>query len=350
LLRVPYDEMFAEFLRVLKKNGFTAERAERCARIFAQNSLDGVASHGLNRFPDFIDQINRGLIDVNAEATLEASFGALERWEGNLGPGILNATLCMARAVSLAKEYGVGSVALKNTNHWMRAGTYGWQAADAGCIGICWTNTPPLMPPWGAKEAKVGNNQLVIAIPCAEGHIVVDIAMTLFSIGKMQTYQLRKEQLPMVGGYDSAGNLTCDPGSILDAKRPLPIGYWKGSGLAMLLDLTAIALSGGLSTRLLGMVGTSYKASQVFLVFDLSKMPDQDALREEVELIVAGFHAAAPVAEGQEVRFPGEGSLRTRRENLAQGAPVDESIWEKCWRCRANEQGAVRMGRPPNFS
>ena len=69
------------------------------------------------------------------------------------------------RAISIAKENGIGCVVLKNTNHWMRGGTYGWQAADAGCIGICFTNTIANMPPWGGKEPKLGNNPLVIAVP-----------------------------------------------------------------------------------------------------------------------------------------------------------------------------------------
>lgn len=329
-MRVPYEKLQAEFRRVLEKNGFGHDKAELCAKVFAQNSLDGVASHGLNRFPEFIAQVSEGLVDATASPTLEERFGAWERWEGNLGPGICNATFCMDRAIALAREYGLGAVALKNTNHWMRAGTYGWQAAEAGCIGICWTNTPPLMPPWGAKETKVGNNPLVIAVPRANGqHVVVDAAMSLFAIGKMHSYRLSGYLLPLDGGYDEQGNLTRDPGSILASKRPLPIGYWKGSGLALLLDLTAVALSGGLSTRQLGMKDTHYKASQVFLAFDMSKLPDAAQFQEELELIVADFQAAAPVADGQAVRYPGQGSWQTRQENLAQGVPVEPAIWQK---------------------
>ena len=66
-----------------------------------------------------------------------ASFGAMERWDGQRGFGPLNARHAMARAVELAHQFGIGMVALGNNNHWMRGGTYGWQAADAGCIGIC---------------------------------------------------------------------------------------------------------------------------------------------------------------------------------------------------------------------
>ena len=77
----------------------------------------------------------------------------MERWDGQRGFGPLNARHAMARAVELAHQFGIGMVALGNNNHWMRGGTYGWQAADAGCIGICWSNTCPNMPAWGARCA-----------------------------------------------------------------------------------------------------------------------------------------------------------------------------------------------------
>jgi 3-dehydro-L-gulonate 2-dehydrogenase len=97
----------------------------------------------------------------------------MERWDGRRGPGNLNAHASMARAIALAREHGVGCVALANTNHWMRGGSYGWQAAEAGVIGICWTNTLANVPPWGASEPRIGNNPLVVAVPRADGHVVL---------------------------------------------------------------------------------------------------------------------------------------------------------------------------------
>ena len=92
----------------------------------------------------------------------------------------------MDRAVELARANGIGCVALGNTNHWLRGGSYGWQAAEAGCVGICWTNTQPNMPAWGARDRRIGNNPFVMAVPRKEGHVVVDIAMAQFSYGQME--------------------------------------------------------------------------------------------------------------------------------------------------------------------
>ena len=178
-----------------------------------------------------------------------ARFGALERWDGRSGPGNLNAYAAMERAMALSREHGVGCVALGNTNHWMRGGTYGWQAAEAGLIGICWTNTMPNLPPWGATEPCIGNNPLVIGVPRAKGPVVLDMAMSQFSYGALESYRKRGEALPVDGGFDADGNLTRDAGAIEASQRLLPVGYWKGSGLAVVLDAMAAMLSLGKATH-----------------------------------------------------------------------------------------------------
>ena len=164
-IRIPFEDMKQEFRRVLLKVGFTPDRADQLADIFAQNSLDGVASHGWNRFPALIEQIGRGYVKVEAEPEKVAAFGAWEQWDAKFGPGPLNALVATNRAMELAREYGVGCVGLKNTNHWMRAGAYGRRAAEAGFVLLCWTNAIPTMPPYGGRENRLGNNPLVIAVP-----------------------------------------------------------------------------------------------------------------------------------------------------------------------------------------
>src|SRR5881397_1182575 len=156
-MRVPFDELQTVLAAALRKAGMTGDRASLCARLFAEASRDGVASHGLNRFPRFMRMAARGLVDVHAAPALVTAHGSLERWDGRRGPGNLNAHASMARAIALSRLHGVSCVALANTNHWMRGGSYGWQAAEAGVIAVCWTNTLANMPPWGAADPRLGN-------------------------------------------------------------------------------------------------------------------------------------------------------------------------------------------------
>jgi 3-dehydro-L-gulonate 2-dehydrogenase len=320
-MRVPFDQLHDTLRRALLATGLEPDRADLSARLFAETSRDGVASHGLNRFPRFMRMIARGVVDVRARPERIAAHGALERWDGHGGPGNLNAWEAMTRAIALGREHGAGCVALGNTNHWMRGGTYGWQAAEAGLVGICWTNTLANLPPWGAADPRVGNNPLIIAVPREAGHVVLDMAMSQFSVGTLASYRLRGEPLPVDGGYDSGGTLTRDPAAIEASGRLLPSGFWKGSGLSLVLDLVAALLSAGRATHEIPLEPELETGlSQVFLTLDPSAMPGQDA--GLADRVIDHLHAGAG-----DVRYPGERTLETRRQSLRDGVPVDPTIW-----------------------
>ena len=326
MIRVSYQEVCDVLSRILLRFGFMEDRARFCAQLFADTSRDGVYSHGLDRFPRFVRGIRKGLVDVLATPTLVSTHGALEQWNGNRGVGNLNAWQSMARAIALSRQHGMGCVALANTNHWMRGGTYGWQAAEAGVIGICWTNTMPNLPPWGASDPRVGNNPLVIAVPRPKGHVVLDMAMSQFSYGALASYRMRGELLPVDGGFDSQGQLTRDPEAIELSARPLPIGYWKGSAMALMLDLVAGLLSGGLFThQIVADPEEESSLSQVFISLDLSSLANSRVAEKLAGQVIGHFQS--PEQTGQRVRYPGERVLEMRRENMARGIPVQPSIW-----------------------
>jgi len=319
-MRVSYQDLHDALLRALATTGLEPDRASLCARIVADSSRDGVASHGLNLFPRLMTMIRAGVVDVGARPVRVSAQGALERWDGQRGIGNLNAHASMDAAIALARVHGIGCVALANTNHWMRGGTYGWQAAEAGVIGLCWTNTLPNLPPWGAATPRVGNNPLVIAVPRSGGaHVVLDMAMSQFSYGALASYRMRGEALPVPGGFDSAGELTTDPAAIEASRRPLPIGFWKGSGLALMLDMMAALLSGGRATHEVPADPEQETGlSQVFVAADISRLEAPDATSGTVDAILEHLQA----------RYPGERTLETRRQNLQQGIPVEPSIFE----------------------
>jgi 3-dehydro-L-gulonate 2-dehydrogenase len=328
MIRVPIQEVHEVLREILEKLGLSRERAELCARLFAESSRDGVYSHGLGRFPRFVRGIRDGLVNVHATPELVAARGPLERWNGRSGVGNLNAWQSMERAIALARTHGAGCVALAHTNHWMRGGTYGWQAADAGVIGICWTNTMPNLPPWGSGIPLLGNNPLVIAVPRPKGHLVLDMAMSQFSYGALESYRSRGELLPVEGGFDSEGKLTRDPAAIEASGRPLPIGYWKGSGLALMLDLLAGLLSGGLVThQVVADPERETDLSQVFIALDLSSFGDSSAAAMVADEVVS--HLQSSLRNGDQVRYPGENVLKIRNESLAKGIGVEPGLWKE---------------------
>ncbi|HEX3572634.1 MAG TPA: 3-dehydro-L-gulonate 2-dehydrogenase [Acidobacteriaceae bacterium] len=333
MLRILYDQLYAALLRATEHLGLRGERAALCARLFAETTCDGVYTHGLNRFPRFAQMVANGCIQVDAEPVRVSGAAALERWDGRLGPGNISAWHTMERTLTLAREYGIGAVALSNTNHWMRGGSYGWQAAEAGMFGVCWTNTLPNLPAWGSASPVLGNNPLVIAIPHRDGdagrHIVLDMAMSQFSYGALSSYAARSAMLPVPGGYDENGELTRDPSAIEASKRALPVGYWKGAGLSTVLDLVAAMLSGGKAAHEIPQDPTRESGvSQIFIAIDSAALGG----REELDSIAAGvlesLKAAPPLEPGRPVRYPGEQTLHLREENMRLGVPVDPEVWK----------------------
>lgn len=328
LTLIPSEKMQEVLYKLFLKYKFTDAKAKLMAEVFTDNSLSGVNSHGINRVSPFIKYIEEGLVKKDAEAVKVESFGSIERWDGNFGPGIINARICTNRAIELAKSHGMGLVALRNTNHWMRGGSYGWQTAEAGCISILFTNTKPNMPPWGAKESRLGNNPFIISIPRAGGHIVLDMAISQFSFGKINEYKLRGEQLPYPGGWDENDELSKDPEKILSKERGLPIGYWKGSALSMVLDMLATILSAGNSTSKIGLNEHETGISQIFLCIYPEIFHDQNLQEKLLNEIIDYTHNAEPIDSENKIYYPGERALQNKAKNLKDGIPVSKEIWQ----------------------
>jgi 3-dehydro-L-gulonate 2-dehydrogenase len=330
MVRVPYSDLYEALKKAMLRLGLAEGRAALCARLFAETTRDGVYTHGLNRFPRFAAMVENGSVDVRAEASRTAGVGSLERWDGHRGVGNLNAFAAMQRAMELARQHGIGGVALANTNHWMRGGSYGWLAAEAGLFAMCWSNTLANMPAWGATTPTVGNNPLVIAVPRAggEGPVVLDMAMSQFSYGTLAAYSKRGELLPVDGGFDTAGNLTRDAAAIEASQRAVPVGYWKGSGLSLVLDMLAAMLSSGLATYQLSRDPLRESGqSQIFLAIDPGLLSSAQELGEIADGILGSFREATAADPGKPVRYPGGETLRLREENMRLGVPVDPAIW-----------------------
>ena len=329
MLRLAFEEVQQKLAAVLAGLGMDAERATGCARLFCEATEDGVSTHGLNRFPRLIRTIVNGEVSVTAQPVRVAGFAALERWDGQKGVGNLNAAEAMDRALALSRTHGIGCVAMANTSHWMRGGSYAWQAVRAGAVGICWTNTMPNLPPWGALDPVCGNNPMAMGVPRAAGPVVLDMAMSQFSFGAIEKYRKAGELLPVPGGFDPAGDMTRDPAAIEQSMRALPMGYWKGSGLSVLLDMIAATLALGRATHQIPADSLrEVGISQVFLAIHPAALGPAEQCDRIADQIVASIHAARPEQPGRRVRYPGEQTLRLREENRRLGLPVEEATWE----------------------
>lgn len=332
-IRITLDEFNQTLFEKFTKHGMSVEDAKETARIFTRNAADGVISHSVLRVKRMVGHMDCGTIVPGNMPVLVSGFAAVERYDANKATGVLSASFCMNRACEIASKYGIGMVALSHANHWMRAGYYGWLAAEKGYVGMCWTNTLPNLPSWGSMESNIGNNPFVMSVPCKDGnHMVLDTSMAQYSYGKLEVTRLAGKTLPADGGYDENGNITRDPGAIEKTRRPLPMGFWKGSSMSILLDATATLLSDGDNSANVQKYMEEHKCdetdlSQVFIAID-PKALGESRFDELEKSIKDSIHNAKPISEGNPSRYPGERVLSLRAEAEKNGILVSEAAWE----------------------
>ena len=137
-----------------------------------------------------------------------------------------------------------------------------------------------------------------------------------------------QEQLPLAGGFDKNGTLTNDPAAILESGRALPIGYWKGSGLALVLDLLASIVADGDSTGKISERKHETGVSQVFLAIDVESRMEAAGIDEKVNAILEDFIDIQQIEGAPMVHYPGQGMMAERRRNMKDGIPVERVLWQ----------------------
>ena len=284
-IKIDFEILMKTIKKALINAGMNEVKADICARVHTESSADGVESHGANRVPRFVDYIQKGWVNPDGDPILIRQRGFAENYDGNLGPGISNAIFCADRAAELAKEHGIGLVTLKNP--------------------FC------------------------VAVPREDGEIVLDMAMSQYAFGKLGVYRLAGKNLPYPGGFDEQGNLTYDPGSIEKTKRILPTGYWKGSSMALILDLLASALANGKTGADLDdeKRGSCTGCSQVFIAIDPYLFGEKEDIQNKWNTRVKRADSAHPIDPDSPVQSPGENTMKRRMESMKNGVNIDEQIW-----------------------
>lgn len=330
MIYVQYEEAVERMSRGLERF-LNAQDAKRFAEIFAGNSLDGVYSHGMNRYPRYLSDMESGLCDAKVtQAERVSGLGGLEVWDAHFGVGPLIAQQMAERAIELARTHGIACVALRNNSHWLRAGRYGLMMADAGMMGLCMTNTCMNLVAYGAKEPSTGNNPITIAIPRRAGSLVMDMAVSQYAFGKLEIMAQEGGMLDTPCGYDTDGNLTNDPQKIVESGLMTPMALWKGSALSIMIDLMVSMLSLGRTSLAIGTPADGEKGmSQMFVCMNPAAVIDMDKAEAQMEKTIAFLNSLEPKDGVHGVHAPGENLEKTRARNRECGIPVTEDTWQK---------------------
>ena len=266
-------------VRVLSAAGVATEHAVLVAGSLVEASLRGVDSHGIHLLASYLEQIAAADVDIAATGEIVTESGACMLYDGRNGLGQVVADICSDHAIRLAREFGLGMVTARESNHFGAAGFWAVKMAAAGQIGMVFCNASPIVAPWQGREGRFGTNPICMAVPVGKRDPwMLDMATTTVAANKIfKAHTNHEPSIPAGWAMDKDGVPTTDTEAAY-AGLLMPLGGYKGSGLAMMVEILCGVISGGaMSTELGGLRirGRRFRASQTFLAIDVARMqPD----------------------------------------------------------------------------
>jgi LDH2 family malate/lactate/ureidoglycolate dehydrogenase len=311
--------------QLLAAHGLPEQDAALVAGCLVSADLRGVDTHGLCRLPGYLDRLRRGLINPRPVLEPKRVTPAAAALDGHNGFGFVVGMRAMREAIAIAGELGIGVVAVRRSTHFGMAASYVLHALDAGFISLVFSNASPAMPPWGARTALLGTNPFAAGAPAGKhASFLLDMSPAVAARGKIRRAERRGEKIPPGYALDADGRPTTDPKAALGGVV-LPIGGYKGSGLAMLMDILGGVISGA---NYGGDVGDQYKVydrPQDVGHFFLALKPDlfvpQEDYRNRMDTLIARVRACPRAAGVDEVLIPGDPERGHEAERRRSGIP-----------------------------
>ena len=316
-------------LNILTQLDVPGERAQICVDAFLFGSLRGIDTHGVfPLLPRMVREISAGMIDSKVDIRIVKRKASTMLIDGCRGLGPVTAFQSMMEAMKLCRENGIGGVSIYNCNHFGAASFYGCQAVKEDLIGFTFSNATPRVVPYGGRHGIHGTNPMSFAIPAGRyPPLVLDIATSASSAGKINQALKKRERIPEGWALDRKGNPTTDPKEALQGFL-LPMAGHKGYGLALIVDILTGALAGsfcGKEVPPLEDLTTPYGASFFMLVLDPGCFGGKDIFTEKVDRLIEDCITCPPVDGFERVYFPGELEAMEEAKRRKTGIPVHEA-------------------------
>lgn len=338
---IPASELSRFSQKILKGAGVAPHKAKVTADCLIFANLRGVDSHGIQLLPFYVDQLLAGEMNAAAEGEVMSESGSCLLFDAQNGLGQWVAETCCGHAIRIAKSQGVGMVVARESNHFGACAWWAQKMRDAGQIGIVFCNASPIVPPWQGKEGRLGTNPICVALP---GPWLLDMATTTVAAGKIFKAHLNSQPtIPAGWAFDSNGVPTTDTEAAYKGLL-MPLGGYKGSGLAMMVEILCGVLSGGAIANELGGIryrGKLVRVSQTFLAIDIARFMPVEEFTARMEKLV-GIMKSTPAAPGyDEVLVAGEPEWRIEAERLKSGIPIADGNWDML--CKAAKSVGVSV-------
>lgn len=311
--------------------GVPRSTAELVADSLVASNLRAVDSHGVQLLGFYIDQIRAGNFDVRARGRVASELGGSMTYDSENGIGQLTASLCSDHAIRLARDNGVGIVTARECNHFGAAAYWAHRISRAGLLSMVVCNASPLVPPWQGKETRFGTNPICVSVP-GPNTWLLDMATTTVAMGKIYKASLSgAEEIPAGWAMDSEGVPTTQTSAAMQGGLLMPLGGYKGSGLAFLVEILCAVLSGGaMSTEVGGLrlQGRPMRVSHFFMAIDIERFMPVETFIERMKSLVETVKQTKTAKGYEEVLVAGEPEWRAEELRRRDGIPLDAGVWQ----------------------
>ncbi|HUI12489.1 MAG TPA: Ldh family oxidoreductase [Xanthobacteraceae bacterium] len=325
-IKVSHDALGRFIREVLVAKGARARDAAIVAEGLVWANLRGGDGHGVSRLPRYLRLIDRGEIDMKVEPRLAQDRGATFVLDCGHGFGPVAAMQAAALAVERAKAIGVCFALVRETTHTGAIGRYAQWIAERGCAAVLMGAGPALMAYHGARVASMGTSPIAIAVPRGNGTVVLDMATSTISNGKILQARATGTPLPANTVLDGDGEPTTDPAK---AEILLPLGGPKGAGLALMFELLASVLAAApIQARALGPEQRDRNTGNTAMfVVDIAGFRPLADYTHDVDGLAAILKSLPRQAGFDEITLPGERSARTEALRRKSGIPIPAKLW-----------------------
>ena len=327
-MRIAYQDLFDAAVEILTHCGESKANAEIAAQNMCRADSRGIATHGVYLLTPIWKRVKAGQLTLPTRAVLEMDSGAVAIVDGGDGLGAVAGDLAIRTAMEKAKQHGVSTVLVKNTNNIGSLACYTETAAKAGMIALMGCNAAPAMAPWGGAEAFLGTNPIAIASYTGNECVFsADMATSVVARGKIRKAARNGESIPDNWATDEEGNFTTDPNKALNGAL-LPMGGPKGSALALAVDILSGILSGASYAPDLksfhepeGKTGVG--ASMI--VIDIARFQPVNDFGRKMDDYISGIKGMKKANGFDAILMPGEIEYNKERQSMAEGISMDDN-------------------------
>jgi L-2-hydroxycarboxylate dehydrogenase (NAD+) len=324
---VTFEEEKKWIYEILKILGASNQEATISSTVLSEGDLRGYSSHGIMRLKYIIDGTKHGTLKIPSNPKFKMVRENIGKMDGDHGLGHFVTMKATKEVINICGKYGIAFIGVSNSNHYGMAGIYAEKITERDMIGIILSSSDPIVHPFGGIDPIMGTNSLAVGIPFKDGPLLLDMATSEASRGKILEAKRKGQKIPENWAISSDGNITDDPATALSGTLN-PFGGIKGFGISLIISIMAGAFVGAeMGSKVRGTLDIKEICTKgdLIIAIDPYIFEDKEVFSNKMESFISEIKNSRKIQGVEEITIPGERSRKIRDLGLRKGYEIDES-------------------------